>query len=48
MNKKIQAIIGFLIAIVGYFIQNDWGFILLTIGGYLFFSSFIKQTKSPK
>ena len=45
MNKKIQVIIGFLIALVGYFIQSDWGFVLLTIGGYLFFSSFINKNK---
>ncbi len=45
MKTKLLAIVGFLIALVGYFIQNDWGFILLTIGGYLFFSSFINKTK---
>ncbi|MDC0932428.1 hypothetical protein OAR97_01140 [Arcobacteraceae bacterium] len=48
MNKKIQAIIGFILALVGYLIQNDWGFILLTIGGYLFFSSFIDKGKPSK
>ncbi|MDX9743509.1 MAG: hypothetical protein RBT59_06795 [Arcobacteraceae bacterium] len=31
-----------------FILQNDWGYILLTIGGYLLFSSFIEKNKPSK
>jgi hypothetical protein len=48
MKTKLLAIIGLIIALLGYILQNDWGYILLTIGGYLFFSSFIEKNKPSK
>ena len=40
LKKSIDTIIGLIFVFIGfYFIKSDWGFLLLTVGGYLFFSS---------
>lgn len=47
MKRNIQIVLGVLLAIIGFSLQNEWGFLFLIIGGYLFFSFFLDKTKPP-